>query len=211
MLEDDDTIAISALQHYSYCPRQCALIHQEQSFTENIHTLRGRRVHEKVDTAGTHDQDGVRTETALPLVSEQLGLSGIADIVEVLKDGTLRPVEYKHGRRKQSEHDDLQVAAQAICLEEMTGKAIPEGIIYHHSSRRRRSVPITPEMRRLVRETTAAARAMLKSGRLPPPLADSAKCKECSLQETCQPALIQALKHHRALAETLFTPEDDEI
>lgn len=211
MIDEDDFIAISTLQHYSYCPRQCALIHQEQSFSENIHTLRGRRVHEKVDTAGSHLEDGIRTETALPLVSEQLGLSGIADLVEVLPDGTLRPVEYKHGRRKESLHDDLQVAAQAICLEEMTGKTITEGIIYHHSSRRRRSVPMTSALRSMVQETVEAVRAMLKSGRLPPPIEDFAKCRECSLQDICQPALIKAAHQHHDMAQTLFNPEDEEI
>ncbi|MCL7419492.1 MAG: CRISPR-associated protein Cas4 [Methylobacter sp.] len=210
MIDEDDFIAISTLQHYSYCPRQCALIHQEQSFSENIHTLRGRRVHEKVDTAGSHLEDGIRIETALPLVSEQLGLSGIADLVEVLPDGMLRPIEYKHGRRKESLHDDLQVAAQAICLEEMTGKTITEGIIYHHSSRRRRSVPMTSTLRSLVRETVEAVRDMLKSGHLPPPIEDFAKCRECSLQDICQPALIKAAHQHHDMAQTLFNPEDEE-
>ena len=116
----DDTLQIplSALQHYSYCPRQCALIHQEQTFTENVFTLRGQRVHERVDEPDTRSEKGVRIEQALPLYCDRLGLSGKADIVEFLPDGTPRPVEYKHGPRRQKEHDDIQVAAQALCLED---------------------------------------------------------------------------------------------
>ena len=130
--EPDDPIMISALEHYNYCPRQCALIHVEQTFDENLYTMRGRAVHDRADEVVTELQEGIRIEKALPLWSKRLGLVGKADVVEF--HGELPyPVEYKHGPRREREHDDLQLCAQALCLEEMTGKAVPRGAIYHHS------------------------------------------------------------------------------
>lgn len=208
-METDDYIPLSALQHYSYCPRQCALIHQEQTFAENLFTVRGRIEHERVDQPGERLEDGVRAQMAVPLVCERLGLVGRADAVEILPDGTLRPVEYKHGPRRQKEHDDLQVAGQALCLEEMTGKTVAEGAVFHHGSRRRRVVPITPELRARLEEVTAQIRAMLDSGRMPPPAADAALCRGCSLLEACQPELLKAARDARRLAQTLFEPEAD--
>ena len=127
MDDSPEPVPLSALQHYSYCPRQCALIHQEQSFDENLYTLRGRRVHERVDEGKVTTYEGVRVERGLPLVSEKYGLTGKADVVEFLADGTPYPVEYKHGPRRAKLHDDLQLAAQAMCLEEMTGRPVREG------------------------------------------------------------------------------------
>ena len=119
---DDDLIMISALEHYSYCPRQYALIHQEQTYDENLYTLRGRAVHKQVDEPEYEVAHGVRVERALSLWSDRLGLIGRADVVE-FHGATPYPVEYKHGPRRQKEHDDLQLCAQALCLEEMTGQA----------------------------------------------------------------------------------------
>lgn len=211
MTAEVSQIPLSALQHYSYCPRQCALIHQEQVFTENVFTLRGQRVHERVDQPDSREEHGVRVEQALPLFCDRLGLIGKADVVEFLPDGTPRPVEYKHGPRRQKEHDDLQVAAQALCLEEMTGKAVPEGVIYHHGSRRRRVVPITAALRSLVETTTAQVRAMLESGRLPPPTDNPALCRGCSLIDECRPELLKAQRELNGLASSLFEPEDEDF
>ena len=201
-------IPLSALQHFSYCPRQCALIHQEQTFTENVFTLRGQRVHERVDEPDTRHEAGVRIEQALPLFSDRLGLTGKADIVEFLPDGTPRPVEYKHGPRRRREHDDIQVAAQALCLEEMIGKPVPEGVIYHHSSRRRRVVPITPDLRTKVESLVSEVRQSLESGRLPPPVADRELCRGCSLMDACQPDLLSSGAVLDQLSQTLFEPEE---
>ena len=117
---DADLVMISALQHYSYCPRQCGLIHLDQAWDENLYTLRGRRVHEQVDVPGGETAYGREIERGLPLWSDRLGLIGKADVVE-FRDGVPMPVEYKHGPRRQSRHDELQLAAQAVCLEEMFG------------------------------------------------------------------------------------------
>ena len=113
---------------------------------------------------------------------------------------------YKHGSKREKNHDDLQLAAQAMCLEEMTGKVITHGAIYHHSSRRRREVAITQALRDKVEESVNAIRAMMDSGKLPPPVND-ARCKECSLKEICQPQAVAERAVQHGLLETLFEPE----
>lgn len=210
MEEDHDVlqVPISALQHYSYCPRQCALIHQEQSFEENALTLRGRRAHRRVESGEFTVEDGVQVLRSLPLYSKRLGLVGKADVVEILPDGRYYPVEYKHGRRHHQRHDDLQLAAQALCLEEMTGQPVPEGAIYHHKSRRRRVVHITPELRQLVEQTTQSVRRLLTSDAMPAPLEDDTRCRNCSLQPLCEPRLIGATERIHMLSKHLFEVDD---
>ena len=194
---------ISALEHWSYCPRQCALIHVEQTFDENLYTLRGRAVHKRVDEPVVEEQAGMRIERALPLWSKSLGLVGKGDVVEFHGE-TPYPVEYKHGPHREQEHDDLQLCAQALCLEEMTGQSVPRGAIYHHSSRKRREVEFTPGLRARVVEVTEAIRAMLKATRLPPPVNDH-RCTHCSLQESCMPAVIDEGRRASAVVRDLFT------
>jgi len=208
-MTEDDLVPISALQHYSYCPRQCALIHVEQVFDENLYTLRGRAVHELVDEPTSTKERGVRVERALPLYSQRLGLVGKADVVEFQADGTPYPVEYKHGPRRQRLHDDIQLAAQALCLEEMTGQVVPKGAIFHHSSRRRREVAIDPHLRSEVERITPLIRVMLAAGKLPPPVND-ARCRQCSLKDICQPKAIAAKNRLRELTATLYESKDDE-
>lgn len=207
MLEEQvDLIPLSALQHWAYCPRQCGLIHLEQAFADNIHTARGQAVHRLVDEPGYEMKAAVKVERALPLWSDTLGLVGKADLVEFHPDGTVFPVEFKHGRKRQKLYDDIQLAAQALCLEEMLGRSVPRGAIYHASSHRRREVAITPELHRLVEETAQAIRAMLAGGRLPPP-ANDARCRECSLLELCQPGPIAASVRLHELGTNLYEPD----
>ncbi len=206
--DDAELVPISALQHFAYCPRQCALIHVEQVFDENLYTLRGRAVHHLGDRPEGRLEKGERVERALPLFSRRLGLIGRADVVTFLADGTPYPVEYKHGRRRNSDHDDLQLAAQAICLEEMMGSPVPAGAIYHHSSRRRREVAITAALRERVADATTAIRQMLLSGDLPPPPADS-RCRNCSLLDACQPYTVAGTALLHRLRAELFEPEDE--
>lgn len=203
-----DPVPLSALQHWAYCPRQCGLIHLEQAFDDNIHTLRGNAVHARADQPGVETAKGVRAERALPLWHDALGLIGKSDVVEFLPDGTPYPVEYKHGSRHKAKDiaacDDLQLAAQALCLEAMTGHAVPEGAIYYASSKRRRVVAINAELRQAVDHTAQAVRHMLTSQTLPPPLAGeqaAQRCKGCSLKDRCMPetalplSLIQLHAH----------------
>lgn len=205
--ESDDPIMLSALQHWSYCPRQCALIHLEQAFDENIHTMRGNAVHAHVDDSGFETFEGVRSERALPVWSDQLGLIGKCDVVEFHPDGQIHPVEYKHGKKRAKLHDDLQLAAQAMCLEEMTGRSVTHGSIYHHSSRRRREVAITATLRAQVKETVAAIRLLLASDVLPAPVND-ARCKECSLKDICQPEVLSQKSVYEAEQAKLYVIDD---
>jgi CRISPR-associated exonuclease Cas4 len=205
---DADLVMISALEHWSYCPRQCALIHVEQVWDENLYTLRGRQAHDKVDLPESELREGVRVERALPLWSDRLGLIGKADVVEY-HGATPYPVEYKHGPRRQREHDDLQLCAQALCLEEMTGLPVPCGAIYHHSSRRRREVVLTNALRARVEEAVREVRRLLAQTTLPPPVND-ARCDHCSLRDSCMPAVLVNTTGLRAAQRHLFTLYDAE-
>jgi len=199
-----ELIPISALQHWSYCPRQCALIHVEQVFADNIYTARGNAVHALVDEPGAERSGTVRVERAMPLWCDRLGLVGKGDLVEFASDGTAYPVEYKHGPRRKQIHDELQLAAQALCLEEMTGRPVIRGAIFHFSSRRRREVMIDGALRLAVEQATVAVRELLASTVLPPPVND-ARCRNCSLIELCQPKLLAQTQRYHALLEELFT------
>lgn len=201
-----DLIPISALQHWSYCPRQCALIHVEQVFADNVHTARGHAVHKLVDEPGAEHAGTVRIERAMPLWSETLGLIGKADLVEFDARGTPYPVEYKHGPRRKSQHDELQLAAQALCLEEMTGRSVPVGALFQFSSRRRREVVIDGALRQQVVDTVLAVRRQIESGRLPPPLIADARCRACSLIDLCQPAVLGDQTRYRELFAELTRP-----
>lgn len=204
MWTEDETIMISAVEHWSYCPRQCALIHIEQVYDENVFTLRGTRAHERTDTATWEMQGTTRIERALPLWSELYGLIGRADTVEFSADGQIYPVEYKHGPRREHLHDDLQLCAQAVCLEEIFGQKVTGGAIYHHSTRRRREVAITSELRDTLAETLAQIRHARRTGTMPPPVNDH-RCPNCSLIDACAPAALSAGRqaYHRRQLYTI--------
>ena len=209
-MEDAEPLTLSALQHWAYCPRQCGLIHLEQAFDDNLQTQRGQAVHALVDNPGVEERKGLRIERALPLWNDALGLLGKADVVEFEPDGTPYPVEYKHGSRNKAADiaacDDLQLAAQAICLEGMTGRAVREGALYYATSRRRRVVQITEALRSQVVETASAVRAMLASATLPPPTQDVRRCKGCSLRDRCQPEALGRL-HDADFSHDPFDPD----
>lgn len=188
-------VPVSALQHYSYCARQCALIHLEQTFDENIYTLRGRMEHERVDEPTSERRSTLTIERALPIFEDELGLVGRADVVEFHHDlaGALIrvvPVEYKHGKRHRAIHDDVQLCAQALCLEWMFGVQIDEGEIFHVSSKKRREVALDDVLRRHTRRVIAETRDLLSQRELPAPVADK-RCAKCSLKDSCMPFVIQ--------------------
>ena len=213
-LDPPDPIMLSALEHYTYCPRQCALIHIEQAFTENVHTLRGQAVHRQVDTPGFEtSRAGVRAERALPVWCERYGLIGKCDVVEFAANGVPYPVEYKLGGRRTGAkrnkmHDNIQLAAQALCLEEMFGHPVLAGAIYHASSKRRREVQIDADLRAATFATIDAVRAMLQAGQLPGPNWDE-RCRHCSLIDLCQPEMLSEKKRLHTLRANLFTVDDD--
>jgi CRISPR-associated exonuclease Cas4 len=205
---EDDYVPLSALEHYAYCPRQCALIHVEQVFDENVFTLRGRALHEHVDEPGAEELEGVRIERALPLWSHRYGLTGKADIVE-FHEGVPYPVDYKHGAKRSKAHDELQLCGQALCLEEMLGAAVPRGAIYHFTSRRRREVRFTEALRERTLQTAELVRALLREKALPPP-ANDARCPNCSLVDACMPKVLGEKCRAARFLSRLYRPLEEE-
>lgn len=192
---DDDLIALSALQHHLYCPRQCALIHVEQLWSENRFTAEGRVLHEATSEMGTEKRRGVRVVAAMPLVSRRLGVAGVADLVELHKgtDGRWRPfpVEYKRGKPKAHRADEVQLCAQAMALEEMFGTTLEDGALFYGETRRRVPVNFDAALRQLTLNVAAAARLLIAGGRTPAPSYEKRKCSNCSLVELCQPRRIE--------------------
>lgn len=198
----DTPIMLSALEHFVYCPRQCALIHLEQTFDENIYTLRGQVVHENVDVPSEHEQHGVRYERAMPLWSEKLSLTGKADMVEFHGDFPY-PVEYKSGRRRKGDSEKTQLCAQALCLEEMLGVSVPKGALYWYGSRKRVEVTFDETLRRQTLDVIEQTRTLLEGGIVPPPV-DDERCDNCSLHASCLPELAKYSsldRNYRALFE----------
>jgi CRISPR-associated exonuclease Cas4 len=189
----DDPIPLSALQHALYCLRQCALIHLDRAWVENRRTAEGRVLHQTVDLPGQGRRRGVRTVTGLPIANRRLGIAGVADVVEfrAIHDGAevAFPVEYKRGKPKLHRADEVQLCAQALCLEEMTGASVLEGALFYGETRRRVGVPFDAGLRRLTEETIASVRALFASGCLPPAAYEARKCRGCSLMEICRPRL----------------------
>lgn len=193
---DEELIPLSALQHHLFCPRQCALIHVDGLWSENRLTAEGSLLHARSDTPGARARlatDGrVRSVRAVPLVNRRLGLTGKADVVEFPMDshgvpaGPPRPIEHKRGVPKRLDHDRVQVAAQALCLEEMLGVPVPEGELFYHAVRRREIVAIDDALRTLVVRTIAEIRSNLQTNTVP--LAKKQpKCRSCSLLHLCMP------------------------
>lgn len=184
MEAEEPVVAISAIEHFVYCPRQCALIHCDGVWSDNVHTVRGLRVHRRVDS-GTHRHErGRLVLRAIPLWSETLGLSGRADAVEI-EEGVVRPVEYKSGTRHGTAAD-LQLCAQALCLEEMLDVEVAEGCVWYGGPRRRVRVAFTPTLRRRVGEIVGEIRAQLVTAVLPAAPNDQ-RCRECQLLHHCLP------------------------
>lgn len=182
-----ELIPISALQHMLYCPRQCALIHVEQEWADNRLTAEGTLLHQRADAGSGERRGSVRTERSVALRSHHLGVTGVADVVELHDGMRPYPVEYKRGRPKIHRADEVQLCAQAICLEEMTGVPVPEGALFYGRHRRRKTVRFDAELRLLTVRTASETRRMLASGVTPPPEYEARKCNACSLKERCQP------------------------
>ena len=181
---------LSALQHYAYCPRQCALIHIEQAWSENVFTAEGKIMHEKADSNKCESRGNVRIDYSVPLRSVRCGLVGKADVVEFHKTDDGRwlpfPVEYKRGKPKADNCDKVQLCAQAICLEEMLNVVIPEGALFYGQTRRREDVVFDDALRTETEETARKVHELIKSG-ITPKADYSKKCESCSLLELCMP------------------------
>jgi CRISPR-associated exonuclease Cas4 len=206
-LPERDWIPISAIEHYSYCPRQCALIHLEQIFEENAFTVRGQVAHERVDAETREVRGELRRITAVPLWSSTLGLYGKADVVE-LRRRTPYPIEHKVGERVEV-HANLQLCAQALCLEEMLGLVVPRGAIYSHQTRRRTEVRFDDELRNQTLEAIAGVRELLQRQRLPNARNDR-RCPRCSLIDVCLPKIVTDIRGLRSYQASLYRPLSSE-
>ena len=205
---DEDLHPISALQHMAFCPRQAALIHLDQVWEENQRTAEGRTLHERVDEGYREFRKGLRQFSGVRVQSLTLGLYGKLDVVEVERvadapdtavflglsgDWKIRPVEFKRGEPKAEDCDRIQLCAQALCLEEMTGASIPDGSIFYGKIRRRDEVAFDAELRQQTREIILAFDDMMRMRRLPP--AKWMKgCRACSLIGICQPKSAEPAK-----------------
>jgi CRISPR-associated exonuclease Cas4 len=187
MLDEDHLLPLSALQHWLYCPRQCGLIHLEQMWAENNFTAQGQVLHHKAHEGADESKAGVRITRSLPVRSFTLGISGQCDIVEFHGDGRVVPVEYKRGKPKSHRADEVQLCAQAMCLEEMLGVTITSGCLFYGENRRRTVVQLDAPLRQLVTDTAATLHAMIDSRETPLAEYDSRRCDACSLIDLCQP------------------------
>jgi CRISPR-associated exonuclease Cas4 len=190
MEEDRDLLPISALQHLQFCERQCALIHLEGLWAENRRTVEGRLLHQRVHDAGTTVRGAARHERGLQLCSHRLGLFGISDMVEFAAGSPPRPIEYKRGRPKAHDADEVQLCAQALCLEEMLACVVPAGVLFYGTIRRRVEVAFSADLRA---RTEAAARRLheLIAAGCTPTARREPKCERCSLLQVCLPGALR--------------------
>ncbi|MDR2124316.1 MAG: CRISPR-associated protein Cas4 [Desulfovibrio sp.] len=189
MYADDDFIQLSAVQHYAFCPRQCALIHREMVWSENQATAEGRILHEKADSGGVEKRGDLKQATGVLLRSQVLGVSGKADMVEFHREGKTwkpYPVEYKRGNGSSVREDSIQLCLQAICLEEMLNIHIPEGSLFYGKIRRRKQIVFSEDLRLQTKNVVLAVHELLGKDSLPMPLNDG-RCPQCSLYEQCRP------------------------
>lgn len=201
--KEDDYLQLSGLQHFVFCRRQWALIHIENQWSENIRTIEGKILHERAHDASQREQRGDLLITRdMRIFSRSLGISGACDVVEFRRsktgiplaglEGLFQPcpVEYKKGKPREDHANDVQVCAQAICLEEMLCCSIPEGILYFGETRKRVKVPLTEELREEVRVALDEMHQLYKRKHTPKVKRTKA-CNACSLKEICLPALMK--------------------
>lgn len=186
MEEDRDLLPISALQHLQFCERQCALIHVEGLWAENRRTVEGRLLHERVHEAGANSRRGVRHERGMQLSSHRLGLFGVADLVEFAPGQPPRPIEYKRGRPKTHDADEVQLCAQALCLEEMLSCVVDQGELFYGAIRRRVTVVLSTDLRQRTELAAQHLHRLIASGRTPVAKREP-KCDRCSLIAVCLP------------------------
>jgi len=201
-------VPLSALEHYQYCPRQAGLILLEDSYADDAATIRGTLLHEHVHEPGGQERPGIRTLTALPVWHDALGLTGVCDVVEIRNDGTITPVEHKSGGYQPGGPADIQVAGQAICLEQMFRTPVTAGAIFSAADRRRHEVAITPELRDRVTTTAELVRGILEQDNLPPAVADG-RCRRCSMNHTCLPRVLAGQRAFAIAYASLFIASGD--
>lgn len=215
MYHEDDYIMLSAVQHYLFCPRQCALIHLEQTWAENSLTMQGHILHERVHEAQREKRGDTLIARGLRLSSARLGVSGQADAVEFPRSdqgcalpgmpGRWQPfpVEYKRGKPKKDNCDAVQLCAQALCLEEMLDCEVPAGALFYGTNRRRQDVVFDTALRAETEQCVRDVHALFDSGTTPPPVADT-RCTRCSLRDQCLPETLSKnlSRYYARLMET---------
>jgi CRISPR-associated exonuclease Cas4 len=190
-MDDEKLIPLSALQHYAFCPRQCALIHNEQVWADNFLTAQGQQLHSRVDNGEPEVRKGIKFERGVQVSAHSLGLIGKMDLLEKdLSTGQITPVEYKRGKPKPTDWDEIQLCAQALCLEEMTGQIIKEGALWYHQTRHRHPVQLNEELRQRTLEVISAVAQLFASGKTPSAKYEK-KCDACSLYDLCNPKILQ--------------------
>lgn len=212
MYKDEEFIQLSSLQHFVFCPRQCALIHIEQVWVENLFTAEGKIMHENAHKEQIENKKDVRIERGVALFSMRLGLSGKADVVEFRKIiGTKKlqpfPVEYKRGKPKMDDCDKVQLCAQAMCLEEMIGVNISEGAIFYGKTRRRCEILFDETLRSKTEETIRAVHKFIAAGIMPKAVFTK-KCDSCSLNEVCMPKNQKARSINQYFRDVLAENEE---
>lgn len=218
--KEEDYLMLSGIQHYVFCRRQWALIHIENQWEENVRTVEGHLIHEKAhDKQLSETRGNLIISRGMPIFSASLGTSGECDVVEFRKSNTgialfgreglyeVIPVEYKKGREKEDDSDELQLAAQAICLEEMLCCSVPKGYLFYHEARRRKEILIGEELRERVKEIFTEMH-QIYNRRYTPKVKRTRRCNACSLKDICLPVLCS----NKSVAEYLdkILKEDSE-
>lgn len=194
-MDDSQPLAISAIQHFAYCPRQFALIHLEQAWADNRYTAEGLLLHRRVDEGEPEQRGNLRYERAVLITSQQLGLNGKMDLLEIdtsYNPPKLTPVEYKRGKPKVQDWDRLQLCAQALCLEEMRNLDITAGALWYWQTRHREVVTFSDELRQATVDAIRGAQELLVNGQTPAPTSHIKRCKACSLIDQCQPEVVRS-------------------
>ena len=188
------TLYLSRLQHYLFCPRQFALIELECAWEENSFTAEGQVMHEKVNSGGHDTRGNIKTVRTLRLGHEALGLEGVADVVEYHTDEsgqqTPFPIEYKRGKPKSHRADEVQLCAQALCLEDMHNCTVSKGALFYGKTRRRHEVDFDDELRQITLDAINDCRYIIESGHTPKPTYSTSKCRNCSLKDICHPKIF---------------------
>jgi CRISPR-associated exonuclease Cas4 len=215
--DEEALLSLSGIQHFAFCERQWAIIHVENQWAENIKTVEGKHLHERVDDPYfTETRNDVRTERSVPLVSRRLGLFGVADVVEFVHDfgsdncSEIRIVEYKRGRPKSDDRDAVQLCAQGMCLEEMMGKAIDFGYLFYGETRHRHRVDFTQELREKVIQLSERMHALFEKGTTPTAVKGK-KCNNCSLNDLCLPSIGKKANSAKRYLDCLVKEMEEEI
>ncbi len=197
---EPDLIPLAMLNAMAYCPRRFVYEFVQGEMLLNAHVVEGTLCHAGVDAEGSVWRGEVVQHRRVYVWSDRLRIGGFCDLVEETA-GQVQPVEYKKGKPGKWLADHVQLCGQALCLEERTGQAVGQGAIFYFAARRREVVLFSPELRAQTEQVIAAAHALVVSGALPPPVAQRAKCRDCSLEPMCMPRLAEQLERWRARGE----------